>query len=106
MIKDGAELIRDAQDVLLMIGKDEDYSPDVTDLPFMASDQRAHDQLSVTDLILLDALPVKGWTDVDHLTEVGGLSVGAVLGGLTRLQLQGLAITRDGQWKKVVPEKS
>ncbi len=100
MIKDGAELIRDAQDVLLMLGKDDHYSPHSTDLPFMKSDQRVHDQLSVTDLMLLDALPVRGWTDVDHIAGVAGLSVGAILGGLSRLQMQGLARTRDGLWQK------
>jgi len=100
LLKDGAELIRDAQDIRLLMNDSDGYEPQATDMSFMKSEPRVHDQLSVNDLMLMDALPVRGWATVDHLSEVAGLSIGGVLSGLARLQIQGLAVTRDGSWQK------
>ncbi|GAA2550622.1 DNA processing protein [Neomicrococcus aestuarii] len=100
LIKEGAELIRDAQDVALLMGHHDGYLPTETDLPFMKSESRAHDQLSANDLMLLDALPVRGWADVDSLSVASGLNVGAVLSGLSRFNGQGLAESKNGLWRK------
>ncbi|MBG6180204.1 DNA-processing protein DprA [Arthrobacter sp. CAN_A1] len=60
-----------------------------------------HDGLSVEDLLLLDALPVRTSTTVDKLASVAGLSVRDVLAGLSRLDLSALAErTDDGGWRR------
>ncbi|NHU85757.1 DNA-protecting protein DprA [Kocuria sp. JC486] len=56
------------------------------------------DGLDETDKHLADALPVTSGATVDSLAKVAGLPVGAVLGGLRRLERAGLAIDRGGVW--------
>jgi len=66
-------------------------------------EQRAavHDGLSVEDLLLLDALPVRASTTVDKLASVAGLGIRDVLAGLSRLELSVLAErTDDGRWRR------
>jgi DNA processing protein len=59
-----------------------------------------HDGLSLEDLILLDALPLRSTTSVEKLTVVAGLSTDAVRAGLGRLGLLGLASSERGAWKR------
>ena len=59
-----------------------------------------HDGLSLEDLILLDALPLRSASSVEKLTVVAGLSVDAVRAGLGRLGLMGLASSERGAWKR------
>lgn len=60
-----------------------------------------HDGLTVEDLLLLDALPVRASSSVDKLAVVAGLSVPGVLAGLGRLETDGLAQRADdGGWRK------
>lgn len=59
-----------------------------------------HDGLSLEDLILLDALPLRSASSVEKLTVVAGLSVEAVRAGLGRLGLLGLASSERGAWKR------
>lgn len=60
-----------------------------------------HDGLTVEDLLLLDALPVRASSTVDKLASVAGLSVPGVLAGLGRLETGGLAQRADdGGWRK------
>jgi DNA processing protein len=56
--------------------------------PVAAAD---HDGLSETDLLVLDALPVRGAATVASLGAVAGLPQRSVEAGLGRLQLEGLA---------------
>lgn len=60
-----------------------------------------HDGLTIEDLLLLDALPVRNGSPVDKLASVAGLSVPAVRAGLARLELEDLAV-RDGpeRWRR------
>jgi DNA processing protein len=58
------------------------------------------DGLSVPDLLLLDALPVRASTTVDKLTQVAGLSARDVIAGLTRLELQRLAVRTNEGWRR------
>ena len=60
----------------------------------------AHDGLTLEDLILLDALPLRSTTSVDKLCTVAGLSVESVRAGLGRLGLLGLAVSERGGWKR------
>ncbi|MDO6143869.1 DNA-processing protein DprA [Paenarthrobacter aurescens] len=59
-----------------------------------------HDGLSLEDLILLDALPLRSASSVEKLTVVAGLSADAVRAGLGRLGLLGLASSERGAWKR------
>jgi DNA processing protein len=58
------------------------------------------DGLTLEDLILLDALPLRTTSTVDKLTAVAGLSVESVRAGLGRLGLLGLAESHHGGWKR------
>ncbi|GAC1499084.1 MAG: DNA-processing protein DprA [Pseudarthrobacter sp.] len=59
-----------------------------------------HDGLTLEDLILLDALPLRSTTSVEKLCAVAGLSVESVRAGLGRLGLLGLAASERGGWKR------
>ncbi|MDR6417588.1 DNA-processing protein DprA [Pseudarthrobacter sulfonivorans] len=59
-----------------------------------------HDGLTLEDLILLDALPLRSTTSVHKLCIVAGLSVESVRAGLGRLGLLGLAVSERGGWKR------
>ena len=59
-----------------------------------------HDGLTLEDLILLDALPLRSTTSVDKLCAVAGLSSESVRAGLGRLGLLGLAASERGGWKR------
>ena len=59
-----------------------------------------HDGLTLEDLILLDALPVRSTTSVEKLTAVAGLSAESVRAGLGRLSLLGVAQSEGGSWKR------
>jgi DNA processing protein len=59
-----------------------------------------HDGLTLEDLILLDALPLRTTTSVEKLATVAGLSPDSVRAGLGRLGLLGLAESRNGGWKR------
>ncbi|MDK1359266.1 DNA-processing protein DprA [Arthrobacter sp. zg-Y1219] len=60
-----------------------------------------HDGLTIEDILLLDALPLRSGSPVDKLASVAGLSVPAVRAGLARLELEDLAV-RDGPetWRR------
>lgn len=59
-----------------------------------------HDGLSLEDLILLDALPLRSSSSVEKLAVVAGLSPESVRAGLGRLGLLGLASSERGAWKR------
>ncbi|WP_455835765.1 DNA-processing protein DprA [Pseudarthrobacter siccitolerans] len=58
------------------------------------------DGLTLEDLILLDALPLRSTTSVEKLCSVAGLGPEAVRAGLGRLGLLGLAVSERGGWKR------
>ncbi|HEY9357162.1 MAG TPA: DNA-processing protein DprA [Arthrobacter sp.] len=59
-----------------------------------------HDGLTLEDLILLDALPLRSTSSVDKLCAVAGLSQESVRAGLGRLGLLGLAVSERGGWTR------
>lgn len=76
-------------------------SPSGESLADEAPGQRAdHDGLTLEDLILLDALPLRSTSSVEKLTSVAGLSADSVRAGLGRLGLLGLAESERGGWKR------
>lgn len=77
-------------------------SPAGTALPDERTGQSAeHDGLTLEDLILLDALPLRTTSSVEKLSVVAGLGPEAVRAGLGRLGLLGLATTERGGWKRL-----
>lgn len=76
-------------------------SPSGEELPETKAGRAAvQDGLTLEDLILLDALPLRTTTSVDKLTAVAGLSADSVRAGLGRLGLLGLAESHSGGWKR------
>jgi DNA processing protein len=59
-----------------------------------------HDGLTVEDILLLDALPVRSGSSPEKLASVAGLTAQSVRAGLGRLELEGLAERVEGGWRK------
>ena len=65
-----------------------------------AGEAAVQDGLTLEDLILLDALPLRSTTSVEKLSTVAGLGQDSVRAGLGRLGLLGLAVSERGGWKR------
>lgn len=91
----GAVCVTDAGDVAELVGPSGSSLPD--DKRGAAAD---HDGLTLEDLILLDALPLRTTSSVEKLTAVAGLGLESVRAGLGRLGLLGLAVSEGGGWKR------
>ncbi|QSZ53673.1 DNA-processing protein DprA [Paenarthrobacter ureafaciens] len=91
----GAVCVTDVGEVAELSGRSGEW---------MAADKETpaepQDGLSLEDLILLDALPLRSASSVDKLATVAGLSPDAVRAGLGRLGLLGLASSERGAWKR------
>ena len=101
LLRDGSAVcVTDAQEVAELAGPLSDSLQD-GDAASGAVRAAEHDGLTVEDLLLLDALPVRTGSTVDKLASVAGLSPPGVRAGLARLELEGLAV-RSGpeQWRR------
>ncbi|GAA1754901.1 DNA-processing protein DprA [Pseudarthrobacter sulfonivorans] len=91
----GAVCVTDAAEIAELA------SPSGDGLPGPGTGHSAeHDGLTLEDLILLDALPLRSTTSMEKLCAVAGLSVESVRAGLGRLGLLGLAVSERGGWKR------
>jgi DNA processing protein len=91
----GAVCVTDAAEIAELA------SPSGEDLAETRAGRAAdHDGLTLEDLILLDALPLRSTSSVDKLCAVAGLSQESVRAGLGRLGLLGLAASERGGWKR------
>ncbi|WPU07905.1 DNA-processing protein DprA [Pseudarthrobacter oxydans] len=91
----GAVCVTDAAEVAELAG------PSGSALPDARQGQSAvQDGLTLEDLILLDALPLRSTTSVEKLSTVAGLGQESVRAGLGRLGLLGLAVSERGGWKR------
>lgn len=91
----GAVCVTDAAEVAELAG------PSGSALPDARHGQAAvQDGLTLEDLILLDALPLRSVTSVEKLSVVAGLAQESVRAGLGRLGLLGLAVPERGGWKR------
>lgn len=91
----GAVCVTDAAEVTELA------SPSGVDLPEPhQGDSHVQDGLTLEDLILLDALPLRSTTSVEKLAVVAGLGTASVRAGLGRLGLLGLAVSERGGWKR------
>lgn len=91
----GAVCVTDAAEVAELAG------PSGSALPDPRHGQAAvQDGLTLEDLILLDALPLRSVTSVEKLSVVAGLAQESVRAGLGRLGLLNLAVSERGGWKR------
>ena len=92
-VSDAAEVLELSQPFVL--GSEEAEGPD------RAGVLADHDGLSVEDILLLDALPLRKAVPPQKLSAVAGLGPAAVRAGLARLELSGLARrTGEGLWQR------
>lgn len=94
----GAVCVTDAGEIIELTGAGGEPAEPGTNGP-----SADHDGLTLEDLLLLDALPVRAASSVDKLAIVAGLSSEAVRAGLGRLELLGLASRVNGLWKRSRP---
>ncbi|MGX1160626.1 DNA processing protein [Arthrobacter sp. SLBN-100] len=91
----GAVCVTDAAEVAELAG------PSGAGLPEpRQTGAEVQDGLTLEDLILLDALPLRTTTSVEKLCSVAGLGQESVRAGLGRLGLLGLAVSERGGWKR------
>jgi DNA processing protein len=91
----GAVCVTDAAEIAELA------SPSGSGLPEQRhSGTQVQDGLTLEDLILLDALPLRSTTSVEKLCSVAGLGPESVRAGLGRLGLLGLAVSERGGWKR------
>lgn len=64
------------------------------------TDVRPHDHLTVEELLVYEALPLRNAAPVDRLCSVAGLGPGTVLGVLQKLGRQGLAEQQAAGWRR------
>ena len=91
----GAVCVTDAGEIAELASPSGESMPEVK-----AGRAAVQDGLTLEDLILLDALPLRATTSVEKLTAVAGLSADSVRAGLGRLGLLGLAESHRGGWKR------
>jgi DNA processing protein len=91
----GAICVTDAAEIAELASPSGESLPDVR-----AGRSADHDGLTLEDLILLDALPLRSASSVEKLSSVAGLGVESVRAGLGRLNLLGLAESGSGGWKR------
>jgi DNA processing protein len=96
LLRDGATCVTDAKEVFELIAP---AGEGLAEEP--ASPARPHDGLSLVDLMVLEALPVRRGSEVEQLAVVAGLSEAEVRSGLGRLSLLGLAERTEGGWRRV-----
>ena len=99
LLREGAAVcVTDVQEVYELL------APVGEGLPARKSGRRAvHDGLSVEDVLVLDALPLRQGTSVDQLVKAAGLSPVQVRAGLGRLQLLGLCAQSGAGWRRAGP---
>ncbi|TLM82476.1 DNA-protecting protein DprA [Pseudarthrobacter sp. NamE2] len=91
----GAVCVTDAAEIVELA------SPSGVSLPGQRqAAAQVQDGLTLEDLILLDALPLRSTTSIEKLSAVAGLGQESVRAGLGRLGLLGLAVSERGGWKR------
>ncbi|WP_026549161.1 DNA-processing protein DprA [Arthrobacter sp. Br18] len=96
LLRDGSAVcVTDAAEIAELagpIGSEQGTEPVVAALD--------HDGLSVPDILLLDALPVRAVSTIEKLASVAGLSTREVMAGLSRLEIAGLAARTTDGWRR------
>ena len=91
----GAVCVTDAGEIAELASPSGESLPEIR-----TTGAEVQDGLTLEDLILLDALPLRTTGTVEKLATVAGLSADSVRAGLGRLGLLGLAEFHRGGWKR------
>jgi DNA processing protein len=96
MVRDeGAVLVTSAADVVDAVGAlGDDAAAD------LRGEDRPLDGLDLESLRVLEALPIRRWAPPDAVGRTAGLDPPTVLRTLGRLGTAGLAVTKDGTWRR------
>lgn len=89
----GAHLVTRAEEIVELVG---DYGEFAAEQPRPRS---AVDGLSEEELAVFEALPGRGSRSVDQIAVAAGMPETDVIGQLTMLDIRGLVIQEDGEWK-------
>ncbi|MEW1981528.1 DNA-processing protein DprA [Citricoccus sp. NPDC079358] len=93
-----AVVVSDVEEALaLMPGGGSDAARPDAGTPTSA---RPHDHLTVEELLVYEALPLRNVAPVDKLCAVAGLGPGTVMSTLKKLQRQSLAEQRESGWRR------
>ena len=93
--EEGAVLVTCASDVVDAVGAlGDDASVE------LRGEERPHDGLDPVTLRVLEALPIRRWAPPDAVGRTAGLDPPSVLRALGRLESAGLAVTKDGTWRR------
>jgi len=93
LLRDGAELVTRAADIVELIGRAGEFAPDE---PRPASPL---DGLAETEQRVYDALPARRACTTDEIAVASGLAPTQVLGPLSLLEVSGLVVCQDGRWR-------
>ncbi len=93
--EEGAVLVTSAAEVVDAVGT---LGDDATD--DARGEERPHDGLDPVALRVLEALPIRRWAPPDAVGRTAGLDPPSVLRALGRLGSAGLAVTKDGAWRR------
>jgi DNA processing protein len=93
LLRNHAHLVTRAAEIVELVGR----IGELADEPGRPSTPL--DGLSVSELCVYDALPSRGARTVDQVAVATGLPPTQVLGPLATLELAGLVVRVDGQWK-------
>jgi DNA processing protein len=95
LLRDGCVCVTSAQELAELVDPFGFTPPGQPALPLTPLDE-----LDPADLRVLDALPVRSSAPVESLARVAGLDVAAIVAGLGRLELGGLAVRAGGGWRR------
>jgi len=98
LIRDGALLVSDADDVLEAVGR---LGVDLA--PRSEAPLRRTDGLGPAAALVHDALPARGARDTRWLARESGVPPDAIRAALAELERRGLARSRDGLWQLAGP---
>jgi DNA processing protein len=95
LLRDGAICVTEAKELYELVAPSGEGLGEDPDVPV-----QPHDGLSLVDLMVLDALPVRRGSAIERLAVVAGLSEAEVRAGLGRLSLLGLCARVEGGWRR------
>ncbi|MDN5789251.1 MAG: DNA-processing protein DprA [Micrococcales bacterium] len=95
-----ATLVTDAAEVIELVGVMGDDSLEPPRGP-----ARPGDALGPADAAVFEALPVRGWMELDRIALVTTMAPLAVRAALARLEDDGLARCLEGRWRKPTPPR-
>ncbi len=95
-----ATLVTDAAEVIELVGVIGDDAVEPPRGPYRAGDGLEPDEAAV-----FEALPVRGWMELDRLALVTTMAPLGVRAALARLEDDGLAVCVEGRWRKAPPQR-